>query len=56
LAWSDSRHLADLVEEQRAAVGGLEEADLLAIGAGERAALVAEQLALEQGLGQAPRS
>ena len=46
------RHVADLVEEQRAAVGGLEEADLALVGAGERAALVAEQLALEQALGQ----
>ena len=46
------RHLADLVEEQRAAVGGFEEADLALVGAGERAALVAEQLALEQRLGQ----
>ena len=41
-------HLADLVEKDRAAVGRLEQPALLPIGAGERAALVAEQLALEQ--------
>ena len=41
-------HVADFVEEQRAAVGLLEAADALAIGAGERALLVAEQLGLEQ--------
>ena len=45
------RDVADLVEEQRAAVGQLD----LAVGgldrAGERALLVAEQLALEQVLG-----
>ena len=40
------RQLADLVEEQRAAVGRLEVAPACAaIGAGERALLVAEQLA-----------
>ena len=42
------RHLADLVEEDRAAVGLLEEAPLLLLGVGEGAALVAEELALEQ--------
>ena len=42
------RQLADLVEEHRAAVGQLEPAALLRDRAGERAALVAEQLALEQ--------
>ena len=46
------RQLADLVEEERAAVGQLEAPGLLAVGAGEGAALVAEQLALEQRLGQ----
>ena len=46
------RHLADLVEEHRAAVGGLEQPALLLPGVGERAALVAEQLALEQLLRQ----
>ena len=40
--------VADLVEEQRAAVGQLELADLLAHRAGERALLVAEQRALDQ--------
>src|SRR5207244_13077262 len=44
--------LADLVEEDRAAIGLLKEPALLADGAGERAALVAEQLRLEQGLRQ----
>ena len=42
------RHLADLVEKHRAAVGLLEQAALLLPRVGERAALVAEQLALEQ--------
>jgi hypothetical protein len=42
------RHLADLVEEQRAAVGELEAALAARCAAGERALLVAEQLALEQ--------
>ncbi len=42
--------LADLVEEERAAVRLLEPPDPPLVGAGERAALVAEQLALEQGL------
>ena len=42
------RDLADLVEEQRAAVGELEAADAVAQRAGERALLVAEELALEQ--------
>src|SRR6185436_9666904 len=37
--------LADLVEEERAAVGELEPAALALAGAGERALLVAEQLA-----------
>ena len=41
-------HVADLVEEQRAAVGLLEAADALAIGAGEGALLVTEQLGFEQ--------
>ena len=42
------RHLGDLVEEQRAAVGALEVALVLPVGAGEAAPLVAEQLALDQ--------
>src|SRR5439155_16171970 len=44
--------LADLVEEHDAALGDLEEAGLGRDRAGERAALVAEQLALEQRLGE----
>src|SRR6188474_3448830 len=44
--------LADLVEEERAAVGQLEPAALALGRAGERALLVAEQLALEQLLAQ----
>ena len=42
------REVADLVEEQRAAVGQLEPALLALHRAGERPALVAEQLALDQ--------
>ena len=45
-------HLADLVEEHRAAVGRLQQTPLLPVGAGERATLVAEQLAFEQRLRQ----
>jgi len=45
-------HLADLVEHQRAAVGRLELADLAVRGARESPALVAEQLAGQQVLGQ----
>ena len=45
-------HLADLVEKHRPAIGRFEQAALLPIRARERAALVAEQLAFEQGLGQ----
>ena len=48
--------LADLVEEQRAAVGQLEAAAAPLRRAGERALLVAEQLALQQGVATAPRS
>ena len=44
-------HVADLVEEDRAAVGLLELADLLLGRAGERALLVAEQLRFDQLLG-----
>ena len=43
-----ARQLADLVEEQRAAVGLLNAPSRRSIGAGERAALVAEQLGLDQ--------
>ena len=42
------RHLADLVEQDGAAVGLAEEALAIAVGAGERAAHVAEELALEE--------
>ncbi len=42
------RQVADLVEEERAAVGQLEHAGALRVGAGERAALVTEELALER--------
>src|SRR5437868_6937778 len=41
-------HVADLVEEEGAAVALLELADAAAVGAGEGALLVAEQLALQQ--------
>ena len=50
-AWSGERQLADLVEKQRAAMRQLETARLARVGAGERALLVAEQLGLEQRLG-----
>ena len=45
------RHVADLVEEQRAAVGLHEQPGARRLGVGERAPGVAEQLALEQRLG-----
>jgi hypothetical protein len=44
-------HLGDLVEEQRAAVRELEDARAAIVRAGERPLLVAEDLALEQRLG-----
>ena len=47
-------HLADLVEEQRAALRHLEPAGLLAHRAAERPLLVAEHLALDERLGQRP--
>ena len=43
--------LADLVQEDGAALGLPAEAVVVAVGAGERALDVAEELALEQGLG-----
>ena len=46
-------HLADFIEEHRAHVRRLELAGLVAIGAGKAALHVAEQLRLEQRLGQA---
>ena len=50
------RHVADLVEEDRAAIGDLEQAALLRDRAGERTALVTEQLALDQLGRESPRS
>ncbi len=44
-------HVADFVHEDGAAVGLLELADAAAVGAGERPALVAEKLALQERLG-----
>jgi PAS domain S-box-containing protein len=46
------RHVADLVQEDRPVVALLELADPLPVRPGERAPLVAEQLALDQPLGQ----
>ena len=45
------RKIGDFVQEQRAAVGGLEEAVAVGLGAGERALAVAEELALHQVFG-----
>ncbi len=50
LALHGRRQLADLVEEQRAAGGQLEAPAPQPVRAGEGAALVAEQLRLEEGL------
>ena len=50
------RHVADFVEEQGAAVALLELADAAAVGAGEGALLVPEQLALQQVLREWRRS
>ena len=46
------RNLADLVEKQGPAIGEREPAILAIRGTGERAALVTEQLALEERLGE----
>src|SRR5262249_10888028 len=46
-----TRHLSNLVEEQCAAVGQVEQALAEVLGVGEGSALVTEQLALEQVLG-----
>ena len=46
------RHLADLVQEQRALFGRLDQPFLVRAGAGERAFHVAEQLRFEERLGQ----
>ena len=48
LAWVLQAHVADLVQEKRAAVGLLELSDLVFVRAGEDALAVAEQLALDQ--------
>src|SRR5262249_53223175 len=48
LGLRQGRHVADLVEEERAAVALLELADALAVGPREGASLVAEQLAFQQ--------
>ena len=42
------RHLSDLVEEQRALVGGLEQARTVLDSAGERTTCVTKQLALKE--------
>ena len=49
------RHVADLVEEQRAALGLLEAAAAHRLRAGEGAALVAEELATRAGPWGSPR-
>src|SRR4029079_12998931 len=41
-------HLGDLVEEQGAALGGADDAEVVAVRAGEGAATMAEELAFEQ--------
>ena len=46
------RHLGELVQEEGAAVGGFEQAGLVAVGAGKGPLAVAEHLGLEQRLGQ----
>ena len=51
LALQRQRHVADFVEEKRAAIALLEAPDARAGGAGEGALFVAEELALEQLLG-----
>ena len=52
LGLRDQRQIANLVQQERAAVGQLESAGLAVVGAGERALLVAEDLRLEQRVGQ----
>ena len=56
LGLAGEAHVADLVEEQRAAGGQLELAGPRFVGVGEGALLVAEELAFEQRFGRAPRS
>ena len=48
LALHRQRKVADLVEEQRAAVGRLKEAFAVVVGAGERALAIAKELGFEQ--------
>ena len=50
------RQLADLVEEERSAVGQLEAAAASPVGAGEGTLLVAEELALDQARSAGRRS
>ena len=52
LGLRDQRQVADLVEEQRAAVGQLEAPGLAVVRAGEGALLVAEDFRFEQRVGQ----
>ena len=47
-------HFRDLIEKDGSTLGGLEEAALLQARVGERAALVSEQLALQQRTREAP--
>ncbi len=49
------RHVGDFVEEERSAVGQLESPHAIRARIGKGAAHVAEQLALEDGLGHAAR-
>src|SRR5262249_52009352 len=51
LALGERRHVADFVEKQRSAGALLEFADALAVGAGERPLLMAEQFAFQKLLG-----
>ena len=51
LGLQHERQLAQFIEKKRAMIGELEQADAPAVGAGERAALVAEKFALQQTLG-----
>ena len=52
LALGREGHLANLVEEHRAAIGGLEQPRLRRRGAGEGPSFVSEHLALQQRLGE----
>ena len=44
--------VADLVQKDRASIGGFERPDLVGVGAGERALAVSEQLAFQEVLGE----